>query len=260
MRSRSWFLRSSASGAFDSARVWFWHTRQRSSSASAITRFSSAGSAAAGAASLAATGSVASTISRASALCTFELFHQRQQRVLHDFRGEGPDALVADDALLVDQVGLGHAVDAVVDADASFEIEYRDLVGIAHALQPGEAVLALVLVVEAVDRHCAARREVEQHRVLLAAGDAPRRPHVEHPDLAEHVALAELLAGLVQLRQLEVRRGLADERRGHLARVELEPYGEEKEQRDEDGGGDGEARHRAAATAYCCSGRLAARR
>src|SRR5215467_1085492 len=198
MRSRSWFLRSSASGAFDSASVWFWHTRQRSSSASAITRFSSAGSAAAGAASFAMTGAATSAASSSAAtLCTVELFDERQQGVLDELGRERPDALVADDALLVDQVGLGHAVDAVVDSDAAVEVEDRDLVRIAHALQPREAVLALVLVVEPVYRHVAALREVEKHRVLFAAGDAPRRPHVEHPDLAEHVTLAERLVGLV---------------------------------------------------------------
>src|SRR5215472_59787 len=260
MRSRSWFLRSSASGAFDSASVWFWHTRQRSSSASAITRFSSAGSAAAGAAACPTSSAATSAASsRAASLGTVELFDERQQRVLHDLGRERPDALVADDAFLVDQVGLGHAVDTVVDADAAVEVKHRDLVGIAHALQPGEPVLALVLVVEPVDRDRAARGEVEEHRVLLATGHAPRRPHVEHPDLAGHVALAEGLVGLVQPGQVEVRRGLADERGGHLARIELEPDPEQGDQRDEDGDGDDEAVHRAAATAYCSVVRLAAR-
>src|SRR5262252_6651535 len=133
MRSRSWFLRSSASGAFDSARVWFWQTRQRSWSASAITRFSSTGSAAAGTASFAAAcptsrAATSAASSRARALGTVELFDQRQQSVLHDLGGEGPDLLVADDAFLVDHVGLGHAVDAVVNSDAAVAVEYRELV------------------------------------------------------------------------------------------------------------------------------------
>src|SRR5215467_1041054 len=265
MRSRSWFLRSSASGAFDSARVWFWQTRQRSSSASSITRFSRTGSAAAGAASLAAacaTSSAATSAasSRAAILGTLELSDERQQGVLHDLRCEGADALVANHALLVDQVGLGHAVDAVVDADTAVEVEDRDLVGVAHALQPGESVRALVLVVESVDGHGAARGEIEQHRVLLAARDAPRRPDVEHPDLAQHVALAERLVRFVQPRQLEVRRGLADEWRGHLARVELEADAQQDDKHYEYSDGDDEAVHRAAATAYCSGARRAARR
>src|SRR3989338_4361117 len=51
--SRTWFRRSFARSASDSAIVWFWHTRQRSSAEIAITRSSSSGSAAAGAASFA---------------------------------------------------------------------------------------------------------------------------------------------------------------------------------------------------------------
>src|SRR5437867_11837438 len=121
--SLTWFLRSSASGAFESAMVWFWHTRQRSSEASAMTLCSSAGSAAAGAASFAsAHGAVAASSRNARDLSTAELLHQRQQLFLDDLRCKRADAFVADDPELVDQVGLGHAVDAVVDADLAVEI------------------------------------------------------------------------------------------------------------------------------------------
>src|SRR5262249_44131993 len=139
-----WFLRSSASGAFESARVWFWQTRQRSSSASAMTRFSRSGSAAAGGASLAETGAESGTSSRsATALRTVELFDQRQHFLLHDLRSERTDALVADHALLVDHVSLRHAVDAVIDPDLPVEIVDRELVGVTHAFQPFQPVLAL---------------------------------------------------------------------------------------------------------------------
>src|SRR6266849_7613403 len=186
--SRTWFLRSSASGAFESARVWFWHTRQRSSEASAVTLCSSTGSAAAGAASFAnAHGATAARSRNARDLSTAELLHQRQQLFLDDLARERADAFVADDPELVDHVGLGHAVDAVVDADLAVEVVDRKAVGIAHAFQPRQAVFALVLVVEPVERHGAARCEVEEHRVLLAAADAPGGPHVEHPDFPEHV-------------------------------------------------------------------------
>src|SRR5262249_33747 len=198
--------------------------------------------------------------SRATALGTIELFDERQQGVLHDLRGEGADALVADHALLVDQVGLGNAVDAVVDADQAVEVEDRDFVRVAPALQAREAVLALVRVIEPVYRHVAAFREVEQHRVLLAATDAPRCPDVQHPHFAEHIALAEGLVGLVQAGQLEVGRGLAYERRGHLARVELEADAQQDKKHDEYRDGDGETVHRAAAMAYCSAWLLFARR
>src|SRR6266404_4636990 len=55
---------------------------------------------------------------------------------------------------------------------------------------------------------------------LVAAGDAPRGPYVEDPHPALQVLLGERLVGLLQHRQLEVRRRLADQRRGNLARIE----------------------------------------
>src|SRR6266850_8406401 len=215
--SLTWFLRSSARGAFESAMVWFWQTRQRSSAARVMTLCSSAGSAAAGAASFAYTHGTVAARRNARTLSTAELLHQRQQLVLDDLGRERADALVADDAQLVDHVGLGHAVDAVVDADLAVDVVDRELVGIAHAFQPRQAVFALVLVVESVERHRAASGEIEQDRVLLAAAHAPRCPHVEHPDFPEHVFFSECLCGFAQLGQLEVGRGLADERRGNLA-------------------------------------------
>src|SRR3954453_15186637 len=112
--SRIWFLRSTASGAFDSAMVWFWHTRQRISCARPATRPSSAGSWA----------SAQPTQKRMRRLAArIELPHERLHYVLHHVRGDRPDVLVADDALAIDHIGLGHAIDAVVDADAPVRIE-----------------------------------------------------------------------------------------------------------------------------------------
>src|SRR5437867_7720074 len=268
--SLTWFLRSSASGAFESARVWFWQTRQRSSAASVMTLCSSAGSAAAGAASFAiAHEAVAARSRNGKTLSTAEFFHQWQQLFLENLRRERADAFVADDTELVDHVRLGYAVDAVVDADLAVEVVDRKTVGIAHAFQPRQAVFSLVLVVEPVDRHGAARGEVEEHGVLLAATDAPGGPHVEDPDLAEHVLFAEGLRRLVQLRQLEMRRRLADEGRGHFTRIERETGSEQGDQRREDGQGQNEAIHprlfryrqgAAGAAAYCSCDRLAATR
>src|SRR5437764_7573558 len=141
--SRIWLRRSTASGAFDSAMVWFWHTRQRISCARLATRRSSAGSWA----------SAQPTQKRTTRLAArIELPHQRPHFVAHHVRGNRPDVLVADDALAIDHVGLGHAVDAVVDADASVRIEDDELVGIAVALEPRQRILARVLVVQADDR------------------------------------------------------------------------------------------------------------
>src|SRR2546423_8113929 len=112
--SRIWLRRSTASGAFESASVWFWHTRQRSSCARSVTRRSSA-------ASWADAQPTASTSS--STLTTgVQLPQQRCDLLAHDVRRERTDMLVADDALAVDHVGLGHPVHAVVDADATVHV------------------------------------------------------------------------------------------------------------------------------------------
>src|SRR4029077_17626068 len=122
--SRMRFLRSIASAACESARVWFWHTRQRSSSASAMTRFSRSGFSDAGEAAKA---QKAVTIERKTDkhLGTLQLLHQRQDALAHDLGGEDADALVADDALAVDDEGFGHPVDAVVHAQPPFAVVQR---------------------------------------------------------------------------------------------------------------------------------------
>src|SRR6185436_2418167 len=88
--SRIWFLRSTASGAFDSAMVWFWHTRQRISCARFVTRRSSAGSCASAQPAHRRTTRLAARI---------QLPHERLHLVLHHVGGERPDVLVADHAL-----------------------------------------------------------------------------------------------------------------------------------------------------------------
>src|SRR4029077_17667845 len=135
--SRMRFLRSIASAACESASVWFWHTRQRSSSESAMTRFSSPGSSDAGEA---AETQKAVAIERTTMknLGTLELLHQRQDALAHDFGREDADALVADDALAVDDEGFGHAVDAVVHAEAPFAVVQRQGVRVAEAPEPGK--------------------------------------------------------------------------------------------------------------------------
>src|SRR5262249_16491862 len=163
--SRMRFLRSIASAACESASVWFWHTRQRSSSASAMTRFSSIGSSDK---DDAAKPDKAVKIEKKAKtqLRTLELLHQRQDALAHDLGREDADALVADHAFAVDDEGLGHAVDAVVHAEASLAVVQRKRVGIAEAPEPGERLLGLVLVVEA-DHGCRTRAGERRERGVL---------------------------------------------------------------------------------------------
>src|SRR6185503_8004652 len=141
--SRMLLRRSTASSALESASVWFWHTRQRSSVETCMTRFSRFSSARSGTETNART---------SSSLLTLQLAHQRHDALRHDLRRDRADLLVADDALLVDHVGLGHAVHAVVDADLAVQVLERSAVRVAVALEPLQPVVALVLVVEAVER------------------------------------------------------------------------------------------------------------
>src|SRR5687768_3670982 len=185
--SRIWLRRSTASGALESASVWFWHTRQRSSCARSATRRSRLGFPCPNA---------VPTRNRAmkkSLATPCELLYERPELLLRDPGRERPDVLVADDSLLVDHVRLGYAVHAVVDADAAGLVVDRDLERIAVLLEPGKRVGALVLVVEPDDRRDARAREIGHDRVLLQARRAPGRPNVHDPYRAQHVLLRERL-------------------------------------------------------------------
>src|SRR3954464_7171226 len=224
--SRIWRRRSTARSAFESASVWFWHTRQRSSEDRSITRLSSTGSV------CAMTLPVNSNSSKI--LFTGELPDQRQDSLREDLAGDRADLLVANEAALVDHIGLGHAVNAVIDANAPFGVDYREAVRIAVGGEPAQTVLALVLVVKAVERHCAALRQLEEDGMLVAARYAPRCPDVQQPDAAQALLRCEALVGLAQERQLERRCRFADERRGHFARVERQAGSQQRQQCDED--------------------------
>src|ERR1700704_1504508 len=162
--SRMLLRRSTASSALESASVWFWHTRQRSSEAMPITRFSRTGS------SLPETPPERKiNVKRKSSLFTLELANERHDLLRHDLRRHRADLLVADDAALVDHVGLGHAIDAVIDADLAVGVVERGAAGVAVAMEPLHAVLASVLVVQPIEGRGAALRELHEHRVLVAA-------------------------------------------------------------------------------------------
>src|SRR3982751_5481886 len=99
--SRMRFLRSIASAACESASVWFWHTRQRSSSASAMTRFSSCGSSGKGEAAKAQKPMAIERTIR-NTLGTLQFLHEGQDPVAHDLWRQDAGALVAHDAVAVD--------------------------------------------------------------------------------------------------------------------------------------------------------------
>src|SRR5437879_12732221 len=98
----------------------------------------------------------------AKALLAIKFIQQGNELVAHQLAGDRADALVADHAALVDDVGLRHAVHAVVDADPAVEVERRQPVGIAEALQPAERIGARVLVIEPVQPCCRALGKLDQ--------------------------------------------------------------------------------------------------
>src|SRR5712671_1528466 len=135
--SRIWLRRSMARGALESASVWFWHTRQRSSDSSAIARASRLAAAAARSFSTpCAAAASAKPMRRTISLCTVQRLHHRYDFLFHDLGREHADALVANHTVLVDHVGLGYAVDTVIDSDAPFRIMDRCVIGIAEPLEP----------------------------------------------------------------------------------------------------------------------------
>src|SRR5204863_8840021 len=95
-----------------------------------------------------------------------------------------PDLLVADDAGLVDQECLRHAVHAIVDADASIAIDDRVRIRIAVLREPCAAGVGFILVIQAVYGNDVGLRELPEPRMLDTARYAPRRPHVQQPYLA----------------------------------------------------------------------------
>src|SRR5258706_15805152 len=131
--SRILWRRSTASSGFESAMVWFWHTRQRSSEAMSMTRFSRTGF------SWEKTRLENKKQKAKAPLFTLQLLDERHDALLHHLGRHRADLLVADDAFLVDHVGLGHAVDAVVDADPAVGVEERGAAWVAVALEPAHA-------------------------------------------------------------------------------------------------------------------------
>ena len=113
-------------------------------------------------------------------------------RVAQHLGRDRADVLVADDAVLVDDVGLGHAVDAVVDADAAVGVEQRERRTGCRTAPASPARRRACPCSSGRDRHHAACcAKLDQHRVLVAAGHAPRGPDVEQPDLAQQVLAAQ---------------------------------------------------------------------
>src|SRR5262245_43654885 len=97
--SRMTLRRSTASSALESAMVWFWQTRQRSSFDTDMTRLSRS--------AFSSEKTIPEKNSRTkSTLLTFQLLHEGNDFLRHRVGRDRADLLVADDPLLVHDVGF----------------------------------------------------------------------------------------------------------------------------------------------------------
>src|SRR5690625_2949577 len=85
------------------------------------------------------------------------LFDRRQDFALDLALRDRADMFVDDHAIAVDDKGLGHAIDAEIDAGAPARIRADQRVGIAELAQEAERVVLLVLVNDSMDGNAAFR-------------------------------------------------------------------------------------------------------
>src|SRR5882762_7446989 len=88
-----------------------------------------------------------------SSASSLQLPRQRQDLLLEHFWRHRSDVLEADNPVLVNDVGFGHAVNAVVNAHATIGIHDRKCVWVAVPGQPFQCVVTAILVIQAVDRN-----------------------------------------------------------------------------------------------------------
>ena len=172
-----------------------------------------------------------------------------QQFLPRDRRRQGAGVLVAHAAFAVNQKTFGYAVNAQVNADPARQIKRRRAVGrTAVRGQPapgalaGErefplrgkaagihiAVAAHFLVIEADDGKLTA--QVNQQRMLHAAGQAPRRPDVEQPHFAAHLRGDKIALALLHARKAKIGQRTVDQRRRQGAALVAQAKGQQRRQ------------------------------
>jgi len=87
-------------------------------------------------------------------------------------------------AILADEEGFRHAVNAPVNGAAPGLIGSDRVIGVAQIAKETARIFGLVLVVQADDAKAVVLRQRHQHRMLLTTGRAPGRKNVEQGDLA----------------------------------------------------------------------------
>jgi DNA-binding MarR family transcriptional regulator len=144
----------------------------------------------------------------------------RQDEPLHVARHDGAGVLVTDASRPIENEGLRHPGDSPVDAGTARPVESDAREGIAVLAQERLGVGRIVLVVDAVKRDAGLVAQRHQLRMLDFARPAPRRPEIDHrhavaPEIrAGETGVGVDRAGVVQYREVEGARLLADQSRG----------------------------------------------
>src|SRR5258708_38887356 len=99
--------------------------------------------------------------------------------VSENLRRHRADVLVGNMAILRDDEGFRHAVNAPIDGRAPVDIGPRSRVWIAHGIEPSRGIVGLILVVETMNGNDARRLQLHEHRMLFPACGAPRGEDVD---------------------------------------------------------------------------------
>src|SRR5688572_1406891 len=118
---------------------------------------------------------------------------------------------VGDASVRTDDEGFGNAINAPVNADPPFEISAGARIGITQRVQPLGRVLRRVLVVDAVERNDALPADLQEKRVLEAAGNAPRGEEVHQRHLPLEVAARQAERSALDWPKAEFRNFSANE-------------------------------------------------
>ncbi|MNG08203.1 hypothetical protein D3C84_915430 [compost metagenome] len=140
---------------------------------------------------------------------------------------------IADDALAVDEEGLGRAVNPEIQPQHAVRIVEIDLIGIAELRQPLDGLVPLILVVHADDGNALPRQLLEVG-VLPIAGRAPGGPDVEQHGAPLEDAPVMLLVEVVDVLQGEHGHLLVHHHGFQLGGVGVEPLEQEHGAHQED--------------------------
>ena len=124
------------------------------------------------------------------------------------------------DTIGSDDKSFRDAVNTKVQAENAVGIEQCVPIGIASFFQPVQTVAARIFVIQADDWNSLSG-QLQQHRVFVAAGDAPGGPDVQQVWFIESGSLGRSPWRLQKLK-VECRKRFADQGRRDFSRIALQ--------------------------------------